>query len=58
MAKKLPKKLFVKWNTDSDEPFLHADTDATMLSEEGTTIQVGQYELKAVRKLVNETRLE
>lgn len=56
--KQLPQKLFVKWNMDSDEPFLHADTTIDALSEENETIPVGIYKLMQKAKVVNRTTLE
>ena len=56
-TKKLPKRIYCKW-TDEVEPFLETSDDPSLLAEDKMTIVVGEYELKAVRKLVNETRIE
>ena len=60
MAKKrlLPKKLFVRWNTFIDEPFLEAQTKANDLAEFEETIEVGVYELKQTTKLKNTTMVD
>jgi hypothetical protein len=53
--KKLPKKLFMRWNTDTSEPFLDHDEDANLLAEKGQTVEAGEYELKRKVKLINTT---
>ena len=58
MAKKLPKRIYVKWNIDTDEPFLQAATDPTLLCDLHETSQVGGYELKTEQTVINETRVE
>jgi len=58
MAKKrLPQKVFMAWNYDSD-PFLDHSEDVDLLAEKGRTITVGLYELKKEVKLVNKTTIE
>jgi len=58
MAKKrLPKKLFIAWNYDGNEPFLDHCEDANLLAEKGDTVEVGVYELKKKVKLVNKTTI-
>lgn len=58
MNKKLPKKLFVKWDEPGDgEQYLVAAEDAeTLAGDVGNTIDVGIYELVSTAKLA--TRAE
>lgn len=56
--KKLPKKLFMRWNIDRpSDPFLDYSADENLLAEKGKTIEVGLYELKRMVKLVNTTTI-
>lgn len=56
--KRLPKKLFMAWNYDGDEPFLDHDEDAGLLAEPNSTREVGVYQLVKKVKLVNKTTIE
>lgn len=43
--KKLPKSLFIRWNDDSDEPWLQAVEDAGEFAEVNEKFAIGRYEL-------------
>jgi len=45
MAKQLPKKLFVKVETDGDSSYFIADDTIYSMVEMGETIKVGTYQL-------------
>lgn len=56
--KKLPKKLFMAWNTDGNEPFLDHSENASELAEQDRTVEVGLYELIKMVKLHNKTTIK
>ena len=58
MAKKLPKRIFVKREIDGELEYLCADEDIQNLSEKDETLTVGEYQLKTTHKLVNLTKLD
>lgn len=58
MAKKLPKKIYVIWNEDSDEPFLQADIEPEMLADMNRIVPVGIYELKQNASVVTKVSIE
>jgi hypothetical protein len=45
MTKRLPAKLFVKIETDSDTSYFVADSEIYSLVEKGEKIQIGTYQL-------------
>jgi len=55
MAKKLPKIIYVRWNQDSDEPWLEASDDPELLGEFGKGQIAGKYELKDKVKITHKT---
>jgi len=58
MSKKLPKKVYVRWNEDDPkEPFLMVSDDPKEISEGEATVPAGIYELTRKVDLVNETKV-
>ena len=55
MTTKLPKTIYVKREIDGTEKYLIADERPENISKENTIITVGEYELKAMRRLTNRT---
>ena len=43
--KKLPKKLYIKWNTTADEPWLDATEDLETTADLAQRNRVGVYQL-------------
>lgn len=58
MAKKLPKKIYVRWQESDREPFLDASIKKDELAERGKTIHVGVYELRQEGHLVTKIHFE
>lgn len=57
--KRLPRKLFTRWNCSSpDEPFLETSEDAHLICEQGETVEAGVYELIKKVNLTNKTIVE
>jgi len=58
MAKKLPKKIFARWNDDDpNSQFLMADEEPTGISTENEAVSAGVYELTRKVNIVNETKI-
>ena len=58
MAKKLPKKIYVRWvDEDTDEAYLDARETAISHSEWETTIKIGVYCLEGEKKIVNTSKI-
>ena len=57
MPKKLPKKIYLKWNTEGDEPFLEPAEEVRDLADLGSTTTVGMYELKKRLRIKSEFKL-
>lgn len=58
--KRLPKRLFVRWQNEEEDPFLQVDTSATRLltvEEIGEESDAGIYELKTRIKIRNKTEV-
>ena len=54
--KRLPKKLYMRWNYDHpDDPFLDHSEDPGLLSEIDDTVEAGMYELVKKVKITSKT---
>ena len=58
MERKLPEKLFVKWNHDTDEAYLECTVHLTSISEQEQKTKIGMYRLVETAELVNKSELK
>jgi len=55
--KRLPKKMFMRWNDDGSEGFWDCSHEADLLADKDDTVEAGLYELKKIVKLKNSTEI-
>lgn len=55
--KDYPKKLYMKWDGEEDDTFLHDSEDPDDLAVIGEEVLVGVYELKKTVVLKNRTEI-
>lgn len=42
---KLPAKIFVKWESNGDDPYLEANTTKSKLADKDESVRIGEYRL-------------
>lgn len=55
--KEYPKRLYMKWDGDADEAFLHESEDADDLAVIGEVVLAGEYKLVKTVEIKNTTEV-